>query len=114
MKLAWEAAEPGRHIKGHQARRAYIDSFEGQSIPTVQSLIEKSKKGKCSEDPDVAIQKFTARREEVAEYRRLEEAERAEEHIRIQQEYDELDQREQRIFEQINYSLQISPKPATV
>jgi len=34
MKLAWEAAEPGRHVKGHQARRAYLDSFENNQIPT--------------------------------------------------------------------------------
>jgi hypothetical protein len=111
MKLAWEAAEPGRHVKGHQARRAYLDSFENNQIPTVESLIEKSKKGKSNLDPDLAIEEFNKKREEVNQYRQKEEIERAEEGQRIQKEYEELDQREARIFEQINYSLQISPKP---
>ena len=59
MKLAWEAAEPGRHLKGYNAKNAYLSSFEGGRIPNVDDLMSKTKKGRRKEDPDIAIKKFT-------------------------------------------------------
>jgi len=113
MKLAWESAEPGRHLKGHQARIAYLNSFEesGDPIPTVDQLMQKAKKGSLPENPETAIQNFAERRAAVEEYRRLEEEERKNDLVNTQKEYEELNERENRILDQINFSLQMSPKP---
>ena len=90
MKLAWESAEPGRHLKGHQARLAYLNSFEesGEPIPTVDQLMQKAKKGSLPENPETAIQNFAERRAAVEEYRRLEEEERKNDLVNTQKEYE--------------------------
>ena len=90
MKLAWESAEPGRHLKGHQARIAYLNSFEesGDPIPTVDQLMQKAKKGSLPENPETAIQNFAERRAAVEEYRRLEEEERKNDLVNTQKEYE--------------------------
>ena len=90
MKLAWESAEPGRHLKGHQARIAYLNTFEesGDPIPTVDELMQKAKKGSLPENPETAIQNFAERRAAVEEYRRLEEEERKNDLVNTQKEYE--------------------------
>ena len=90
MKLAWETAEPGRHLKGHQARIAYLNSFEesGDPIPTVDQLMQKAKKGSLPENPETAIHNFAERRAAVEEYRRLEEEERKNDLVNTQKEYE--------------------------
>ena len=40
MKLAWEAAEEGRHQKGYEARRAYLEEVNFNP-PKLEDLMSK-------------------------------------------------------------------------
>merc|ERR1719378_1059779 len=114
MKLAWESAEPGRNEQGQATREQYLSSFDPveNPMPSVDDLIKKTRKGSRGAEPELLIADFTKRRREFEEYRVNEEKTRKERLEQVAKEYEELAEREKRILDQINFSLQLSPKPS--
>jgi len=104
MKLAWEAAEEGRHKKGYEARSSYLQSIEGNE-QDLNTLLAQTKRGSLKENPEVAVAKFREMREATQEYCQNEEKQRQEELERVTKQYEELAEREQVVFQQIQYSM---------